>query len=107
MINIRKNKKQISFRVTEEEYKKLLKKIEKSKLKQNEYFLKCGLDKEIKVIDGVSELVIEIKRIGNNINQIAKVGNASGVISEKEIDKANKELEKIWQLLRQLIQNQG
>ena len=69
--------KQLSFRVSEEEYQQLQEKISKSGKNQQEYILSCVLEKQIVNTDGIKELIPELKRIGNNLNQIAKRCNRS------------------------------
>ena len=64
--------KQLSFRVSEEEYQQLQEKISESGKNQQEYILSCVLEKQIVNTDGIKELLPELKRIGNNLNQIAK-----------------------------------
>ena len=64
--------KQLSFRVSEEEYRQLQEKILESGKNQQEYILSCVLEKQIVNTDGIKELIPELKRIGNNLNQIAK-----------------------------------
>ena len=63
--------KQLSFRVSEEEYQQLQQKILESGKNQQEYILSCVLEKQIVNMDGIKELIPELKRIGNNLNQIA------------------------------------
>jgi Bacterial mobilisation protein (MobC) len=64
--------KQLSFRVSEEEYQQLQEKISESGKNQQEYILSCVLEKQIVNTDGIKELIPELKRIGNNLNKIAK-----------------------------------
>ena len=68
----RKREKQIKFYVNEKEYDQIKKKVKKSKLKQQEYLIKSALNKKIIVIDGLKEILLELSREGNNLNQIAK-----------------------------------
>ena len=78
--------KQLSFRVSEEEYQQLQEKISKSGKNQQEYILSCVLEKQIVNTDGIKELIPELKRIGNNLNQIAKRCNEGGMLpSEAEV----------------------
>ena len=65
--------KQLSFRVSEEEYQQLQEKISESGKNQQEYILSCVLEKQIVNTDGIKELLPELKRIGNNLNQISGV----------------------------------
>ena len=99
--------KQLSFRVSEEEYQQLQEKISESGKNQQEYILSCVLEKQIVNTDGIKELYPEIKRIGNNLNQIAKALNGSTYYSYSLITQNQKELEKIWQLLKQYLQKQA
>ena len=65
--NLKKDKI-VTIRVSEKEKKKLIEKSEVAKLSLSEYLIKQGLDKEIVIVDGLSEVVSELRRIGNNIN---------------------------------------
>lgn len=98
--------KQMIFRVNEKEKEQILKKVKKSKLNQNEYLLRCALDKEINVIDGINEMTLELKRIGNNVNQITKAVHEGKANCSNEIGEMQKELNELWQSLRLLIQKQ-
>ena len=81
---MREREHQIKFYVNDDELKILNKKIEKSKMKKSEYLRNCSLEKEIIIISSLDEVVYELKKLGININQIAKM---------------LKELSKVWQLL--------
>lgn len=90
--------------MTEEEAEKLQKQIEKSGLSQQEYLLKCALNKPIINTDGIKELVPELKKQGNNLNQLTKKLNERGFVDYKQDLPQLKELKEIWQLLRQYLQ---
>ena len=93
----RKRNVQIKFRVTEEEAEQIRKKIEKSGGTIQNFMLTC-----IKKTNGNKELLPELKRIGNNLNQIAKRCNEGGELARAdEVEQIKKELEKVWQSLRQ------
>jgi len=96
--------KQIVIRASEKEYEKIKSKVAKSQLTQNEYLLKSALDKEIVVIEGIRELTIELKRVGNNLNQLTKAVHEGKVNCSRELKEINEELKEVWQLLRQLTQ---
>lgn len=100
--------KQLSFRVNEEEYQKLQERVQESGKNQQEYILSCVLDKKIVNTDGIKELIPELKRIGNNLNQIAKRCNEGGVLpNESEVREQGEELKQVWQLLRRYLQRQA
>ena len=99
---------QIKFRVSEEEAEQLRKKVEQSGKSMQEYLLGCALNKPITNTDGIKELYPEIKRIGNNLNQIAKRCNEGGMLpSEAEVRKHGEELNKVWQSLRRYLQRRA
>lgn len=98
--------KQIVIRATEKEFKTIKKKVEKSKLTQNEYLLKTILNKKITVVEGLPEITLELKRIGNNLNQITKEVHQGRANCKTEVAELEKELNEIWQSLRQLTQKQ-
>lgn len=102
----RKRPKQIVIRASEQEFEKIKKNVEKSGLTQNEYLLRCALNKKITVIEGLPELVLELKRIGNNLNQLTKAVHEGKANCSQELNDINKELKGVWQLLRRLIQGQ-
>ena len=106
MTNKPNNKtKHFNFRVTEKQYETIKSKIAKSNLNTSQYLLKCTLNKKINVISGLEETLIELRRIGNNINQLARLTN-QGKLQTIDLNTTTKELIKIWQLLNSLIQNQ-
>lgn len=98
--------KQIVIRASQEEFEKIKQKVEASKQKQNEYILKSLLDKDIIVIDGIRELTAELKRIGNNLNQLTRSVNEGKANCSQELQDINGEMKEVWQLLRSLIQKQ-
>lgn len=94
--------KQVKFWVNEKELEQIKRKVNESKLSQQEYLLKCALDKEIIVIEDLKKIFVELKRQGTNLNQIAKSINSGEMhhVSESIL----KEYEELWRSLRQLIQ---
>ncbi len=90
-----KKDKIVTIRVSEKEKKKLIEKSEVAKLSLSEYLIKQGLDKEIVIVDGLNEVVTELRRIGNNINQLTYLAN-SGRIYTVDLSEVKQELGKIW-----------
>lgn len=98
----RKRNVQIKFRVTEEEAEQIRKKIEKSGGTIQDFMLTCIKKTNVTNTNGNKELLPELKRIGNNLNQIAKRCNEGGELARAdEVEQIKKELEKVWQSLRQ------
>jgi hypothetical protein len=96
----RKREKQIKFYVNEKEYDQIKKKVEKSKLKQQEYLIKSALNKKIIVIDGLKEMLLELSREGNNLNQIAKKINEG---EQKDIKEMKNKLNDLWDLIEKIL----
>ncbi|CAI3538168.1 plasmid mobilization protein [Clostridium neonatale] len=97
MIKIGRTKeKQIKFYADEKEFQQIKKQIEKSKLSQQDYLLKCALDKNIIVIEDMKIFIGELKRIGNNLNQLTKVFNSEKILDTEELSKMNMELSEVW-----------
>ncbi len=101
--NISKNRTEIlTFRVTPEEKELIETKALSSYRLVSMYLRDCALDKEIIVIDGVKDVANELRRIGNNLNQITKAVN-SGVYAV-DLTETKKEVQKVWQSLNSLPQ---
>ena len=71
----RKRKFLVGFWLGDNEFLSLKNKISQSSLTCSGYLRKSSLDKNITVIPGIRDLIIEIKRIGNNLNQITCLAN--------------------------------
>lgn len=99
--------KQIVIRVSEEELAQIKEKVEQSGKSQQEYILSCVLNKPITNTDGIKELIPELKRVGNNLNQIAHALNGGRYYQYNLITDNQKELDKVWQSLKQFLQKQA
>ena len=99
----RKRDKQIRFYVTEKEYKEIKKKVEKSKLKQTDYLIKSALNKKIIVVDGLKEIILELSREGNNLNQMAKKINEG---EQTDIKEMKKNLMELWDLIEKILKGE-
>lgn len=107
MVEKKQNKNRyFNFRVNEKEYSAIKIKIEKSKLNTSEYLLRTAMDKDIIVISGLEEIIMQLRKIGNNINQLTKLCN-QGRITNINLEDVKKEMKSIWQLLNLLIQKQN
>lgn len=93
--------KKMTFRLIAEEYTKIKAKVDEAGISQQQFLLKTALDKEIIHINEYQSLMLQIKKIGTNINQIARHSNETGAITKSEIEEVKEGLEKIWRLLNQ------
>lgn len=71
----RKRNQTISIRLTTEEKKEIVSKAKQAQMTLTDYIIECSRDKKITVTD-LSEVLVELKRIGNNLNQIARKINS-------------------------------
>lgn len=101
-INKRSRDKQIKFYATEKEKEEIKNKITQSKLNQNEYLLKCAMEKDILIIDGLDDVLNQLIRVGNNLNQLTRLSHEGKIINVSELRDLKREFEEIWLQLRQL-----
>lgn len=73
-----------SFRVSEEEKRLLDEKVTASGLNRTDYLIRALSDKSIVSIESGNEILAELKRQGNNLNQAVK-NNYFGDITEREL----------------------
>ena len=97
--------KRVNFRITEKELQKIKEIAKKSNMNLTKYLTVCGLNKDIVVIQNLKEFQIELRRIGNNLNQLTRLCN-EGIITCLDLENIKKQVNEIWQLLNLLIQNQ-
>ena len=95
-----KKDKIITIRVNEKEKKKLIEKSKIAKLSLSEYLIEQGLDKDIVMVDGLNEVVAELRRIGNNINQLTYLAN-SGRIYTVDFSEVKQEIGKVWNVINE------
>lgn len=92
----------IEIRLTPEEKTNIINNSVKANTTISEYLIKSATKKEIVVINDLDKLVIQLRKLGNNVNQLTKLANGR-VITCVELEGVKKELSKIWQSLNSLI----
>ena len=85
----------IVIRVTKQEKERLIKKSQEADMTLLEYLIEQGLERDIVIIEDVKNLVYELRKIGNNINQLTHLAN-SGVIRTVYLDEFKEDMKKIW-----------
>ena len=98
---MRRRNKLIIIRATEFEQELVKGLAKKANLSVTEYMLRCAAGKKINVID-IKPLYVEAKRIGTNVNQIAKLANF-GKIDAVNLDGVKTELSKIYDELQKIV----
>jgi len=96
----RKRKFLVGFWLDDDEFLSLKNNISKANLTCSGYLRKCSLDKTIIVIPGIRDLIIEIKRIGTNLNQITRSANEGSIkILGDDLSDIKEDLKKVWEQL--------
>ncbi|PKM52490.1 MAG: plasmid mobilization relaxosome protein MobC [Firmicutes bacterium HGW-Firmicutes-7] len=98
-----------SFRVDDDELRKIEQKAIEAALNTSEYLRAVALDKKLIVIEGgsnIKELTKELKKIGNNINQLTTLCHQGKIIvvQGKDLIQIKEKMNEIWELLNLLIQ---
>ncbi len=86
------------IRINKNDKLKIMKKAKKAKMSLSEYMISSSLEEQIIVETDKREYITELRRIGNNINQLTKKVN-QGILKEVNLSEVKRELNKIWQLL--------
>ena len=72
---MRKRNISIPIRVTEKELSVIDKKAAKARLSRTEYLITCALGKEITLIEDLKPILADLRRVGNNLNQLTRLAN--------------------------------
>ena len=91
-----------SFRVSEEEKRLLDEKVKSSGLNRTDYLIRALSDKPIVSIGNGNEILAELKRQGNNLNQAVK-NNYFGDITEQELLAVVDECKSVYRKLSSAI----
>ena len=97
--------KRINIRLTEKEKEKIELKAKKCKMTLTKFIINSCLKDNIIIIDGLDKVDTELRRIGNNINQLTRLSNER-IINTVDLKELRMEVNNIWQLLKQLVQKQ-
>lgn len=89
---------ELHIRLSKKDKEKIIALAKKSKLNISDYIVKSSLNSNIIVEEDKSEYISELRRIGNNINQITRNVN-QGLVKEISLKEVKQELNKLWQLL--------
>ena len=92
----------LSTRVSAEEKEMIERKAYESYRTVSTYLRECGLEKKIVSVRGLDAVATEMRRIGNNINQLTRAVN-SGQLYSINLYETQERLGELWQLLNMLI----
>lgn len=77
----RKRNKTLTVRLTEKERNRIISNAMKAGLNITDYIVKLSLETPIHVAEDVKPMLLELKRIGNNLNQITTKINSGAFTS--------------------------
>lgn len=96
---------QICLRLTKLQKEKILAKASQVNMNITDYMVNVGIKRKITItnIPDLYDVKIELKRIGNNLNQLTRLCNERK-INAIGLEDLKSEVSKIWQLLNLLTQ---
>ena len=97
--------KKINIRLTEKEKSIIEIKAKKFNMTITKFIVSSCLKDKIVIVNGLDKVDTELRRIGNNINQLTRLANEK-IITVIDFKELRMEVNHIWQLLKQLVQNQ-
>ena len=102
---MKKDLKQFTVRLTEDDHIKLIYQARKRNISQSEFLRELIRKNLLYDIKEYNELLDDLRKatrnLSNNINQIAKKVNSTAMLNElEEAKKLHEEIVKIWQLLK-------
>ena len=103
----RTRQQQVVVRMTNDEFTRMKQLVAASGLNQQSYLLRAILNKRIVNTDGVKQILPQLKGIGTNLNQLTRLAHTGSPVPAGEVAAMGKELEKLWQSLRQSIPRQS
>lgn len=93
--------KNYAFRISEKDLNTIKRKAKKAKMTVTDYITQSALGKEIIIIDGLPEIVSQLKKIGNNLNQLTMLSH-QGVINTVNLDETEESLTAIYWKINEL-----
>ena len=97
--------KNINIRLTEKEKNIIESKAKKLNMTITKFIVSSCLKDKIVIVNGLDKVDTELRRIGNNINQLTRLANEK-IITVINLKELRMEVNNIWQLLKQLVQKQ-
>ena len=98
-----KKSEELHFRLTPTEKKKIEEKAEQVHKTVAGYLLELSESKRIIDTTIIASLIIEIRKIGVNINQIAAVANSQKFVNREMLSKVHQDKKEIIELLQKIL----
>ena len=88
---MRKRNKVVPIRFSDHELSEIDANAKKAHMSRTEYLVSAGMDKPIVILDDLKPMLSELRRIGNNVNQLTRKVN-SGEVYVVGLNEINEEL---------------
>ena len=88
---MRKRNNVVPIRFSDHELSVIDANAEKARMSRTEYLVSAGMNKPIVIIDDLKPTLAELRRIGNNVNQLTRKAN-SGEVYVVGLNEINEEL---------------
>ena len=88
---MRKRNRVVPVRFSDHELSVIDANAKRAKMSRTEYLVSAGMDKPIVILDDLKPMLTELRRIGNNVNQITRKAN-SGEIYVVGLTEINEQL---------------
>ena len=99
---MRKRNATITIRCTEDEREKIRERADSHSLSLSDFILRSALGKKIVVVNGLDEVIRQMKAIGNNINQLARAVN-EGRINAVNFETVHRDLYALYGQIGRLV----
>ena len=93
----------VEVRMTPEEKENLKRKATEAHMTISKYIIHLSQTKRVILKDDIAKLTVEISRIGNNINQIAYIGNYQKFVNRTQLKVVSELLKQIEDLQRKIL----
>ena len=97
--------KKINIRLSEKEKIIIEVKAKKLNMTITKFIISSCLKDKIVIVNELDKVGTELRRIGNNINQLTRLANKK-IITVIDLKELRMEVNNVWQLLKQLVQKQ-
>ena len=88
---MRKRNRVVPVRFSDHELSVIDANAKRAKMSRTEYLVSAGMDKPIVILDDLKPMLAELRRIGNNVNQLTRKAN-SGEIYAVGLTEINEQL---------------
>ena len=94
--------KRLNFRISDEEDAIIREKAKAAQMNITDYVITAATHKKIINFNGLSEVITQLKRLGNNLNQLL-ILSRQGRISTVNLSETQDEMKRIYELLSAML----